>query len=136
VPDRERWRRVRRAAGYQVSDRGRARSVKRTLSDGRECGGQLLVPVPDRDGYLRVSIAGVMVPLHVLVLEAFVSARPAGMEGCHGAGGQQDNSLANLRWDTHQENERDKGKREREIGKVIVSPPSRIVTLVARELAS
>ena len=30
------------------------------------------------------------------------------MEACHGKGGKDDNSLANLRWDTKQVNESDK----------------------------
>lgn len=110
---RERWRKVRRANGYQVSDRGRARSVRRRLSDGRMAGGHLLKPVADKDGYLRVSIAGQMVAVHVLVLETFAGPAPEGTEGCHGNGDRSCNDLSNLRWDTHRENERDKRRTEK-----------------------
>jgi hypothetical protein len=105
---RERWRKVRRAPGYQVSDRGRVRSVPRVLSDGRRHGGGLLAQYQDADGYQRVSIAGRSELVHVLVLEAFHGPRPAGMEGCHGPKGQQVNTAAELRWDSKAENERDK----------------------------
>jgi len=110
---RERWRKVRRAAGYKVSSLGRVRSVDRTLSDGRAAGGVLLVPVPDGDGYLRVTIAGESVPVHHLVLEAFHGQRPYGTEGCHGPDGKLDNRAEVLRWDSHLENERDKKRTER-----------------------
>jgi NUMOD4 motif len=105
---RERWRKVRRAAGYQVSDRGRVRSVARTLSDGRAHGGQLLTPKQDADGYLLVKVAGQWLPVHILVLEAFHGPRPPGTEGCHGPAGQLDNRAEVLRWDTHRENLQDR----------------------------
>lgn len=119
MAERERWRKVRRASGYQVSSLGRVRSVGRTLSDGRRAGGQLLTPKEDRDGYLLVKVAGEWVPVHILVLEAFRGPRPDGMEGCHGPGGQQDNRLGRLRWDTHEANERDK----RSFGKSLAGRP-------------
>lgn len=43
-----------------------------------------------------------------LVLLAFKGPPPAGMEGCHNDGNHRNNKLANLRWDTHSGNERDK----------------------------
>lgn len=79
---RERWRRVRRAPGYQVSDRGRVRSVRRVLADGREHGGGVLTPFADKDGYLRVILSGRAAAVHTLVLEAFTGPRPEGMECC------------------------------------------------------
>jgi hypothetical protein len=42
--------------------------------------------------------------VHILVLEAFVSPRPPGMETCHRNGDRKDNRLSNLRWCTHKEN--------------------------------
>lgn len=98
---RERWRNVRRAPGYRVSSLGRVRSP-----------GGLLSPWPDRDGYLRVSLARESVLVHHLVLEAFHGPRPYGTEGCHGPGGRQDNRASELRWGTHRENEHDKRKTE------------------------
>lgn len=42
--------------------------------------------------------------VHRLVLEAFVGSCPEGMQGCHGDGNRQNNSLDNLRWDTAKSN--------------------------------
>lgn len=42
--------------------------------------------------------------VHLLVLEAFAGPRPPGMVGCHGQQGATDNSIANLRWDTPENN--------------------------------
>jgi hypothetical protein len=47
---------------------------------------------------------------HKLVLEAFVSVCPEGMECCHNDGNQQNNRLENLRWDTPKNNHADKLK--------------------------
>ena|SRR5258708_5873680 len=111
---RERWRNVKRASGYQVSDRGRVRSVARTLSDGRTAGGVMLKQFPDDDGYLRVSLGKRYARVHQLVLEAFVGPKPDSMECCHDNGDRTCNVLSNLRWDTHEGNERDR-KRHREL---------------------
>jgi hypothetical protein len=46
--------------------------------------------------------------VHRLVLEAFVGPCPPGQEALHGPRGTADNSLANLRWGTHVENNADK----------------------------
>lgn len=43
-----------------------------------------------------------------IVLEAFVGPCPIGMECCHNNGDSLDNSIDNLRWDTHKSNELDK----------------------------
>ena len=123
VSERERWRKVRRAPGYQVSSLGRVRSVDRTLSDGRLCGGVTLEPFPKKDGYLYVSLNGEHVQVSHLVLEAFDRPRPYGMEACHGPAGNQGNSFANLRWGTHLENERDKKRMERNGKSEVGSPP-------------
>jgi hypothetical protein len=109
----ERWRKVRRGPGYKVSSEGRVRSLDRTLTDGRQAGGVMLAPWLDDDGYPHVTINGEDVPVHLLVLEAFHGPRPYGTEGCHGPGGRQDNRAGVLRWDTHQENERDKQRDRR-----------------------
>jgi NUMOD4 motif-containing protein len=113
----ERWRKVRRADGYKVSSEGRARSVDRTLADGRQAGGVMLTPTLNQDGYPQVTINGETVLVMHLVLEAFDRPRPYGMEACHApeAAGRQDSRLAVLRWGTHRENERDK-KRASQIG--------------------
>lgn len=47
---------------------------------------------------------------HKLVMEAFVSIRPQGMECCHNDGNPQNNHLSNLRWDTPKSNQADRVK--------------------------
>jgi hypothetical protein len=51
--------------------------------------------------------------VHVLVLEAFVGPRPEGMEGCHGDGNPANNNVQNLRWDTPQNNWKDRKRHGR-----------------------
>ena len=48
-----------------------------------------------------------MFSVHVLVLTVFIGPCPEGMEGCHEDGDFTNNRVDNLRWDTHQENQRD-----------------------------
>ncbi len=106
------WRRIPRWPGYEASDLGRVRSVKRRLTDGRVCGGQILAQRKDRYGYWRVMLHRGKrrrnVPVHVAVLEAHVSLCPPGMEGCHENDDKDDNRLIRLRWDTHAANEAEK----------------------------
>ncbi len=47
---------------------------------------------------------------HRLVLEAFVGPCPEGREACHGDGDTENNTLGNLRWDTHAANMADMGR--------------------------
>jgi NUMOD4 motif/HNH endonuclease len=47
---------------------------------------------------------------HKLVMEAFVSLRPEGLECCHNDGNPQNNHWSNLRWDTPKNNHADKIK--------------------------
>ncbi len=110
---RERWRKVRGWSAYQVSDRGRVRSLPRRLADGREHGGGLLAQFPDKDGYLCVTLSDGQrrrqVPVHVLVASTFPCWD--GLEVRH-LNGQQDNKWTSLRWGTRRENEWDKGPGE------------------------
>ena len=49
--------------------------------------------------------------VHRLVLEAFIGPCPPDMECCHGPNRDpRDNRLANLRWDTHESNMRERAK--------------------------
>lgn len=67
---------------------------------------------PDKDGYLQahLGVDGVKfsVRVHHLVLLAFVGPRPDGQEGCHFDGNPANNSATNLRWDTHDNNSKDR----------------------------
>lgn len=114
--ERVRWRKVRRADGYRVSSDGRARSVDRTLTDGRRAGGLPVTPYPDKDGYPCITINGEEVRLCDLVLETFDRPRPYGQEACHDpllSEGRQDCRLVALRWDSHRENEKDKRRKDK-----------------------
>src|ERR1700690_1968550 len=94
------WRNIPGYRGYQASSLGQVRSVDRTLSDGRRVRGNLLSQSPDKDGYLRVKIAGKPVAVHILVLLAF-HVRP---EGRHLTGNRQDNRQSKLAWGSHLDN--------------------------------
>lgn len=100
----EEWRSVRGWEKlYEVSDQGRVYSVrsKRILKTSTESSGhQRLDLMYD---HIRRPVR-----VHVLVLEAFVGLRPAGMEACHENGNPSDNRLSNLRWDTKSENSKDR----------------------------
>ena len=65
----------------------------------------------NQDGYLYVSLCrkgkSYNRPIHTLLLEAFVSLRPKGMEARHLDDNNQNNSLSNLKWGTHKENMQD-----------------------------
>lgn len=101
---------------YEASDLGRIRSVDRVIEGRwgpRVALGKVLTAHPLKiGGYLQVKLCrdarmkGEMV--HVLVLSAFVSPRPDGLEACHGNGNVTDNRPANLRWDTRSANMLDK----------------------------
>lgn len=95
------------ASLYEVSDLGRVRSLPRQTRRGVR-GGRLLAGHVRDDGYPEVAMSrenkvrARMV--HLLVLEAFVSLCPDGMEARHGPGGKLDASLANLCWGTRAQN--------------------------------
>lgn len=113
----EEWRPVLGWEGsYEVSDRGRVRSVTRTktFADGttRTYKGRIR-----RDGkHGSQGHRGVtlwrdgrvtMRTVHSLVLEAFVCPRPEGMHACHSDGNPTNNTVGNLRWDTPSANQWD-----------------------------
>jgi hypothetical protein len=105
---------------YEVSDRGGIRSLDRVITAWNASAGRFTqrkiqgrVLSPGRVGsYLRVTLYGNGIKrqddIHRIVLEAFVGPCPVGLEACHLNDIGTDNRLANLRWDTHGANERDK----------------------------
>jgi len=111
----ERWRPIQGFAGcYEVSDRGRIKSLTRTVRLGKSqktVRERILRPIPSngyhwsvhlsRDGKQSVRL------IHQLVLEEFVGPKPEGMMGCHNNGDGYDNRLENLRWDTPSANSQD-----------------------------
>jgi hypothetical protein len=112
----ERWKPVPDWEGlYEVSDLGRVRSLDRvvpTSRGSRRYRGRLLHPHIRSDGYPEVTLCNpgeqVKRMVHLLVLEAFVSACPEGQEALHGPAGKLDASLPNLHWGTRSENIRDR----------------------------
>lgn len=101
---------------YEVSDQGRHRSLDRTTTSlagvPRKVAGRVMKLKRLKTGHTiarmcRPGEPNVEKLIHRLVLEAFVGPCPTGMEGCHNNGDPTDNRLANLRWDTHAENQRD-----------------------------
>lgn len=101
---------------YEVSNLGRVRSVEKRVRTAR---GTRLRPSVVRKlsanprGYLTVNLsrgeAGSRTQhVHTLVLSAFVGPRPEGMEARHLDGNPANNSIANLAWGTHSENNLDR----------------------------
>ena len=109
----ERWKTVATWEGYyEVSDLGRARSLPRLSSDGKQLKGRILRPrILPKTGYHRVcfSRAGQHYDMYIhrLVLEAFVGPCPDGLEARHWDGDPANNRLGNLFWGTHSENQQD-----------------------------
>jgi hypothetical protein len=118
----ENWRDVVGYEGhYEVSDLGRVRSlgrvISRVMSDGsvqHQNRPERILAQFDNHGtwYPRVTLTvdhqKKTVSVHTLVLEAFVGPAPKGMECRHLDGSFLNNSLNNLEWGTHLENEADK----------------------------
>lgn len=118
VQDRtaEEWRPILGFEGsYEVSDQGNVRSLTRYQPDGLHViqGGPMRAAIIGCDSprrMIRMSTNGRQIAKYVavLVLEAFVSPRPEGMQACHNNGDRFDDRLANLRWGTPSENQRDR----------------------------
>lgn len=98
---------------YEVSDRGRVRSLTRQVEDSvgrvRTFRGRVLSPGSQPPlGHLHVNLSTEgrkrTFAVHALVLMAFVSPRPVGQECCHANGDPRDNRLENLRWGTRFDN--------------------------------
>lgn len=109
----EHWRAVPGFEGsYEVSDLGRVRSLDRIDRRGHAIKGRVLKPwFAGPMKYHAVYLCnGRSTPayVHDLVLAAFVGPKPAGVEACHNRGRVTENQLANLRYDTPVENQRDK----------------------------
>lgn len=117
----EQWRPIPGYEGcYEASDRGRVRSVDRTIaySNGRvrQHRGRVLSPrqqpwKPNQGEYLQVVLSKnrhrKTLRVHRLVLMAFIGPCPPGLEACHGNDIPDDNRLENLRWDTRKANRAD-----------------------------
>lgn len=119
VPDDlpgEIWRPVIGYEGlYSISSVGRVRSEERTVyrTDGRTqlVHARFLTAVPDRKGYLRVSLfrdnVGETCYVHQMVMCAFVGPCQSGDLVLHFNGDCSDNRLPNLRYGSLSENQLD-----------------------------
>lgn len=108
----ERWLSVVGYEGiYEVSDRGRVRSLVRLNSRGRTVRARVLRERRLPNGRPRVSLSrdGQVKDAYTyhLVLEAFVGPRPEGMESLHWDDDPNNNAVDNLRWGTRTDNMRD-----------------------------
>jgi len=91
---------------YQVSNRGRVRSVTREVIDSlghvRKYRGKVMRLWRHNNGYpvceLKKAGHGQLMRVHTLVLEAFVGQAPNGYEAHHKNGDRADNSVENLEW--------------------------------------
>lgn len=107
----ERWLPVVGYEGaYEVSDKGRVRSLDRVNARGHRLRGRELRPGKHSRGYLVVNLAGpegIRQHLaHRLVLDAFVGPQPE-KHALHWNDVPDDNRLDNLRWGTPSDNGRD-----------------------------
>ncbi len=91
---------------YEVSHFGNVRSLLRCrgvlgriLKPGRSCNSLSVALL--NNGKQKSFL------VHILVLQAFHSLRPNGLEGCHNDGNYRNNYIGNLRWDTHKNNMQD-----------------------------
>ena len=114
------WRKIPSWEGiYDVSRDGRVRSVDRTISlvvkgstVNRRKRGRVLRPGVLKTGYHQVSLTDgdrrERHSIHCLVAYAFLGPRPAGLVVCHNDGDKSNNSVLNLRYDTHRANSNDR----------------------------
>ena len=93
---------------YKVSNKGNVYSVERISSQGKKCGGRILKPVRNRNGYFKVdlSINGVRKGkyIHRLVTKAFIPNPENHPEVNHIDEDKANNNVENLEWCTSRYN--------------------------------
>lgn len=98
---KEIWKPVVGFNDYEVSNLGRVRSHKRSIT-------HILKPIPQRSGHLQLWLRRDgqthVVRVHRVVLEAFVSECPKGCVGTHKDNDPSNNHIDNLAWDTQSNN--------------------------------
>ena len=113
----ERWLPVVGFEGYyEVSNRGRVRSMHRIVKHSRDKGERRykgrMMALTKNHGYRRVALSkdGQVRTffVHRLVAAAFIGPRPEDKHVLHGIAGQLNNSVENLRYGTPKENAADR----------------------------
>jgi len=107
-PTHENWRAIPGYEGhYEVSDRGRVRSLDRIGMNGQPLDGKIIEPSYSH-GYQNVSLfrngRQKNMRVHRVVMLAFVGPLPQGMVTRHLNGIKDDNRLTNLTYGTQREN--------------------------------
>lgn len=109
----ENWKSVPGYSGYEISDKGRARSYKKRGGYSFHSTPHLLKPTQN-ERYVGINLSrdGVVYfcRIHRLVMFVFVGKCPVGMEVCHNNSNTHDNRLTNLRYDTPKHNAEDRVK--------------------------
>lgn len=124
----ETWKKIQGFERYEVSTHGEIRSLwfKNGKTESKRETPKKLRLRESHNGYLRTTVFNNGKPksfnVHVVVLEAFVSKRPKGMQACHKDNDRKNNKLNNLRWDTIKNNHRDMiehGTRKRPLDNIV-----------------
>lgn len=96
--------------GYRVGNDGTVWTTRLRNGAPGNVWRQLRLRRIGRYGHLAVTLYGAtirQVQIHTLVLEAFISPCPPGLECCHKDSNPTNNAIDNLRWGTHASNVQD-----------------------------
>ena len=107
--------------GYSITEDGHVFTHRRRFGKGKGHGGGVVIdnlfsrelnPYIGHGGYLYVSISTNKkqrsIPIHVLLLDAFIGARPPNSEGRHLDGKPLNNNLSNLAYGSKRQNAEDR----------------------------
>ena len=115
---------------YEVSNKGRIRRSPNAPHSPPAKPGKILKLVPTPQGYLHVFLQKkrkvTFALVHHLVLGAFVGPRPNKTVCCHWDGDKTNNSIENLRWDSHTENAYDQLRHGRGRAKITAEQAANI----------
>lgn len=120
--------------GYSITKSGDVFSHRRRFGKGKGNGGGVVIdpdysrkmnPFFGHGRYVYVSISTKrgqrVIPVHLLLLDAFVGPRPAGQETRHLDGNPENNSLDNICYGTRKMNSEDRVRHGRQRGREILN---------------